>query len=538
MGAFDDLLPTAKQAGAFDDLVPSKPTNDFSTMRDALRLVPGGQYMPDIVYGAKRALDAAAQMAARGAHALAPDNETLTGMLADTEAANAKTKAAEPAPIQGSSVAQAIPVGVAAGMLAPEGILGAVLAGATSGALEPVDDAANFARQKLKQIGIGTAAGLGGGAAAKAVGRVLSPQTGVAQQTLMNEGVDSLTPGQTLGGVFDKIESKATSVPILGDLIANARMRPVDDLNRAIYTRALAPILGDDAAAGVAAKLPVGNDGIKAVGDKLSAAYESALDKSSPAPLTDAVQASFAKLQSMLPQSREQDFAKTIQRLVYDNVTPAGTLTPTVAKQADSEFGRLTRQYAGSGDPDQRIYSQALAQARSDLKQAFADANPDTAPLIRAADQGWATLVQIENAGSMLGSREGVIGPAQLRNAVKRSDTSLRDRKFAQGNALNQDLADAAAKVLPSKAPDSGTAGRVLQASLGGIGGAMFPTAGAGALAAGGMAALPYTPFGQKLALALLAKRPDLLRNAGTSLASLAAPLGAVGASLVPSGQQ
>lgn len=524
MGAFDDLVP--QKAGAFDDLIPQQGT-DMAGVRGVMKaLIPGGQYLPDVVYGAKRGLDALAEIAAKSAHAIAPNNRTLTGMLADTEAANAKTKAAEPSPIPGSSIAQGIVPGVAAAALAPEGILGTALAGGVAGALEPTDNAQDFLSQKLKQAGVGAVAGLGAGA----LGRVLNPQTGAAQKVLMDEGV-SMTPGQALGGIFDKVESKATSIPVLGDLIGSARMRGVNDLNKTVYARALAPVIGDDAAAATAAKLPVGNEGIKAVGDKLSAAYESALDKSVPAPLTQDAQAALAKIQSMVPQSHADDFTKAIQRVVMDNLTPAGTLTPTVAKQADSELGRIAAQYRGDSTADGRLYSQALSAAQSTLKKMFASANPETAPLIKAADQGWATLVQLENAGSMLGAREGVVGPAQLRNAVKKSDKSVRDRQFARGDVLNQDLADAAAQVLPNKAPDSGTAGRVLQASLGGIGGAMFPAAGAGALAAGSLAALPYTPFGQKLALALIAKRPDLLRNAGTSLATLAGPLGAMTAS-------
>ena len=100
------------------------------------------------------------------------------------------------------------------------------------------------------------------------------------------------------------------------------------------------------------------------------------------------------------------------------------------------------------------------------MRQLFARNNPEAADLIRAADNGWATLVQMENAGAMLGAKNGLFTPAQFLNAVKRSDHSLRDRTFAHGDALNQDLAAAAKEVLPSSVPDSGTAGRLLLAEL------------------------------------------------------------------------
>ena len=59
-------------------------------------------------------------------------------------------------------------------------------------------------------------------------------------------------------------------------------------------------------------------------------------------------------------------------------------------------------------------------------------------------DKGWATLTQLENAGAMLGAKEGVFTPSQFLNAVKKSDKSLRDRAFARGQARNEKFAQAA----------------------------------------------------------------------------------------------
>jgi hypothetical protein len=67
-----------------------------------------------------------------------------------------------------------------------------------------------------------------------------------------------------------------------------------------------------------------------------------------------------------------------------------------------------------------------------------------------------------------------------------------------------QDLGDKATNVMGSKVPDSGTATRLMLA--GGLGGASMiePTI----LAATGATSLAYTKAGQKMAEALLTKRP------------------------------
>jgi hypothetical protein len=268
----------------------------------------------------------------------------------------------------------------------------------------------------------------------------------------------------------------------------------------------------------------VGRNGVAKVGDYLSAKYEQALDQSAPAPLTAEAQQALNNLADMVPASKQMDFLKAIKRTVLDNVTPAGTLTPSVAKDADSELGRLARGYAGSQDFEQRELAGALREAQSTLREMFADANPDTAPIIRAADQGWATLTQMERAGSMLGAKDGIFTPAQFLNAVKRGDTSIRDRRFARGEMLNQDLGEAGDAVLPNKVPDSGTTGRLLvnagaAGGLHSIGALLDPHT----LATVGAASLPYLPVvGPAVTSLAMLARPQIAQDAGGLLARLA----------------
>jgi hypothetical protein len=76
-----------------------------------------------------------------------------------------------------------------------------------------------------------------------------------------------------------------------------------------------------------------------------------------------------------------------------------------------------------------------------------------------------------------------------------------------------QDLSDAGVQVLPSKTPDSGTAGRMILNSLAGgvAGGAALSNPTAAALASTLM--IPYLPGGRQLTTAMLAKRPEIAQK-------------------------
>jgi len=502
--------------------------------------IPVG-YALDAGMGIKQALDAVAQMAARGAEGaankLAPESaiaRVLASMRQDTEGANKTTlnaynRVAEPDTRTGAAfvrgIGQSTPL-LFAPQLAAGGVLRSAATGAATGAagglLEPVydvpkDEQGNdaFWSAKGKQAATGAAAGGVLGGAGSVVAKAIAPRLAAEQAILSREGVN-MTPGQAIGGALKDAEDKLTSVPIIGNLIQSGRMRGIEDFNRAVYARATEPF-GQEGAT-LAAKASVGREGVAKIGDYLSSKYEAALAKSKPSPYDNAMNDALDNLATMIPQARAGDFQNVIKRELFDKFTPANTITPSVAKQADSEIGRLAREYAGSASGDDRLYGQALREVQSQVRQLFARSNPDTAPLIKAADQGWATLTQMERAASMVGARDGIFTPAQFLNAVKRGDASLRDRKFARGEALNQDLADAAKNVLPSTVPDSGTPGRALMALLAGGGGAHMIDPSGLSVAATGLAALPYLPgIGPLLTKAALS-RPE----GATSLRELA----------------
>src|SRR5262249_43201082 len=147
-----------------------------------------------------------------------------------------------------------------------------VAQGGVTAALQPTTGEGDFWTQKAEQTGAGAAAG---GIAApffRLVGKAIGPKPSAEVQTLTKEGVE-MTPGQIAGGAAKAAEEKATSLPILGDAIANAHKRGLESFNRAAINRTLAPI-GAELPEGV-----VGRGAVKYADETLGKAYDALLPK-------------------------------------------------------------------------------------------------------------------------------------------------------------------------------------------------------------------------------------------------------------------
>ncbi len=378
-------------------------------------------------------------------------------------------------------------------------IAGAALVGAGMGALQPVT-AGDFWSEKMKQAGLGAAVGGAGGAISQGISRILSPQTGAAQRMLMAEGVE-LTPGQVAGGLSKRFEDAATSVPIMGGKVAQAQQRAVESFNRAAINRGLGEI-GE--------KLPdgmVGREAIEYAGKKIGDAYDPLLARMTLRADQQFIADSTAlaqNAQAALAPERAQQLANILQTKLGRHMSGQGTMTGQKFKLADSELGRLARQFSSSADADQRMLGETIRDMQSVMRDALARSNPRLAPELRKIDKAFATNLRVERAAASVAATDGVFTPAQLQNAVKALDSSGRKRQFARGNALLQDLADAGKEVLPSAVGNSGTADR---AGLMAMGGALA-TGQWWAPMAAGVGAAAYTRPGIASMRALLTQRP------------------------------
>lgn len=400
------------------------------------------------------------------------------------------------------------PANVAAASRLPAAttLLGKMGWGAVGGGLsalsQPVTQGDNFAWEKLKQVLAGTVFGGTTPAVFAGAGRMVNPKASQDAQLalLRSEGVRP-TIGQTLGGWADKAEQKAMSIPFVGDAIAGARERAAGDLNRAVANRALAPI-GE--------KLPEGKVGREAVGyvqGKLSEAYDDLL----PRMKVQADQTFNQEIKSLanmvktgaLDPKAAASFSRILKNDVLGKFQGQASLTGQTLKQVESDLSQQISRLGQSTDADQRLIGDALKEVQASLRSLAQRSNPDLAPQLKAINAGYANFKRMERAASSVAADDGVFSPAQLQSAVKALDKSKDKGRFARGEALMQDLADAGRVRLGANVPNSGTADRLMQIGTGAA--ALGNPLLTGATIAGGSVA--YSPAVQALLRGLVANR-------------------------------
>ena len=411
---------------------------------------------------------------------------------------------------------------VARGYLGAAGI-GAGL-GAATGALTPVenDHPANltslvtgqqptdFWKEKLTQIGLGAATGGAMSPLAMLAGRVVSPQISDDVRTLLDSGVTP-TPGQIMGGGFARTEAKLSSVPVLGDLIKNAQQRAVGQFNEAAYNQALAPI-GEKFAG------KVGQEGIEQVGNKIGAVYDKILPQMQMRvdPQFQSEVINLGQMAQSLPQSQQNTFMNVLKTQIFDKLGPQGNMDGQTLKGVQSELARTAKGYLGDPSFDNRQLGAAISALRDSVDGNLTRVNPPAlSQQLSNANEAWANFARLRAAAASTGAmnNEGVFTAAQLQSAVRSADKSVGKGATATGNALMQGLSGAGQRVLGSKYPDSGTAGRGLMALLapGGIAAGLTTAPGPTLMTLGsiGLGSLPYTQLGQRATAALLTSRPQ-----------------------------
>lgn len=408
----------------------------------------------------------------------------------------------------GTATASKIPMGTS--------LVNRLLAGAGAGAVggvtsRPVADG-DFWHGKAAQAGMGAAGGAATSGLAAGVARIISPETRDNISRLLTEGVTP-TPGQILGGAWQKTEDKLTSVPILGDIISSARGKGLDEFNRAAYKRALAPIGGGTTA-------PIGHEAITDVRGQLGRAYDNLLpflnfkaDNQFAGDLNK-----ISGMASSMPQTQANQFQKILQEKVIGRLGPKGTMDGEAFKGVESELGQLAKGYRSDPSFDNRQLGDAISELQTSLRGTLVRANPQYAKQLQEINEGYANYTRLRGAAAMQGAETtgGKFTPAQLSTSVRAQDKTVGKRAFSEGTALMQDLSGAGKDALSPKYPDTGTAGRLAvgAGALAGLaGGAVVsPAIGGGAIGLGALASLPYLPIGRQLSAALLARRPDVAK--------------------------
>jgi hypothetical protein len=405
--------------------------------------------------------------------------------------------------------------------LAPLGntVLRGAALGAGLGALDPVrDEGDNFWTEKAKQVGFGAAGGAVMTPLMGALARVISPRASVNPdlKLLRGEGVNP-TVGQSLGGWANTAEEKATSLPLVGDRIAAMRRKAIDEFNQAAINRTVAPI-GERVEGS-------GSQAVAEAGDKLSAAYNAAASNVGHINFnTPAFNQQFGQLQQMatgLSEPLQKRFASAVNDVLLRKMSPNGSIAGADLKAVDSELGLIARRYGKSSVASEQELGDAVKQLQAIVRDEMARSDPAYAAAKAAADKGWANLVRVEGASKRAVNNSGTFTPGQLNLSVRSTDSSVRGRATARGQALMQDLSEAGQNVLGNKYPDSGTAGRLM---LGGGAAAattlLHPAAAVGVAA--GMGA--YTPVVQNFLRELIVRRPNQAPAVANYLRQLIGP--------------
>jgi len=402
-----------------------------------------------------------------------------------------------------------------AAMAAPEvagAALGtrALIGGASGGAqgyAAPYASQGEHIANTLIGAGLGAAIPGAGSAAGKVVRGLATPEA----KQLLQAGV-RLTPGQMLGGTAKTVEDKLTSLPVVGSAIRRGQQRALDDFNLATVQKALDPIgvkLGKNVAPGY--------DAIESGRNAISKAYDNVLGQMRgkvDSTFTNKLSATLNQHLNTLPEFLSNRLVKIVDEDVMQKLGKGGWVGGQEIKKVVSSLGNEIRASMRSQDPASRQLGQALQEVQGNVKDMLKRHN--SAALgkeLSSVDASHARMLRVENAASRVGSDEGKFTPAQLRNAVRTEDSSYKHRAFSQGNALMQDWADTAKSSLPSKVPDSGTAGRLMLADLATGGGAAAAGHLPAALALGAAAHGIYSRPGQYLMERALAPRTNPVTN-------------------------
>ena len=397
----------------------------------------------------------------------------------------------------------------------------AAVAGATQGALQPVNEATGFAEEKATQIGLGAVAGKAGEAVASATGKVLNPLTSKAEQTMRDLGVTP-TPGQTLGGVYKKAEDFAQNLPLVGSQIRNAREKVLFDFNKGVINKALDKV-GD--------KLPenvIGRDAVAYAAEQVSNKYDEVLGKMKfdlDFKTTSGILNALNK--ANLPSAAQREEATNVINNIALNKFSGKTLTGAEYKSIESDLAKEVVKYKNSQSASDRNIGEALDGVLKNFKSELYSQNQRYTPQLRRVDSAYGDLKIMEKAAANTGAENGVFTPKQYSLAVKQSDVTRQKSAFAKGSARGQELSEAALKTIGQDA-NSTLEGRLAIGSLGGIAALSKPIVSIPAIV--GTSAL-YSPTGIRAADIALRSRPDLVRGVGQSVSDYS---GLIGGGIAP----
>jgi len=360
--------------------------------------------------------------------------------------------------------------------------VGAAAAGGVLNTIQPTLDN----ESTMKNAGVGAAAGAAVDTLMRGAGRVVQPvlQTPAVKNLLEKDVVP--TVGQALGGVANRIEEKATSIPLLGDIIAGARNRARNELGTAAINVGMPK--------GLKVTQP-GNAGIEQADDLLSQGYGRLYGNSQvsrDAQLVQDLKNAITAPSIPLSDTYKTTYNQIIKRDVLDRLKPGQNIAASdVKQQVEADLGKAIRALEPKGQDG--ALREALQQARQAVRDlAGRQAGVDQVQR-QALDRGYANMKNMADAARRAESNSGIPTPLQI----------IQNAKGSELRQLGRD----AQEVMGNRVPNSGTADRAMQALL---------LAGAGGAASAGD--VPGFNLASPWSWAALAATPLLYSRGGSRL--------------------
>lgn len=394
---------------------------------------------------------------------------------------------------------------------------------------------ANTAGDPLTGAGLATLGSAGGQVVGKGIGAGIGGLARQADASFLNSRGVPTTVGQDLGGFAKSLEDATTSIPGVGDLVNARHLEGMRGFNQLPFNQVGAQL-------GVT-PTAIGREGLDQLKAGVNPTY-SAATAGAQVGFDPQFAAEYAAAQAAgasLPDDFSGKFGKAMQNRV-DPVLASGQMTGEQYQQAIRGLKGYRAETTKPGF--EQDYRDALTQAMDALKGNMTRQGGDGVVTgLANADQAYREFKTLKDAiehsgGGTVAGDVGLVAPSQLgRAAQKTADKFGGQRPFG-------DIIDAGQRVLPSKVPDSGTAKRLMTATLAGGAGLAGAGAGVGAVGPGdpgsnalggigiaAMLALASTRTGQNALKKALIDRPGPIKAAGAKVRKRA---GLFGSASVP----
>lgn len=371
-------------------------------------------------------------------------------------------------------------------------------------------DEGNRLTGALQGAGVGALGGMIGRTATRAAGGALTGVRDASAQYLRNAGVP-MTLGQAaansgaLGKYLKGREDRLAGFSGIGDKINALRRQGVEGFNRAAFKEGLAPIGGQ----------VQGQLGEQAVGEAdnlIGKAYSDALNgvRLQADPQFAAGMQPIVQQARNLPGEMADNANYTLAQRVGASMGPNGEMTGNNFQQAVRGLEGDAR--AVRNQPYGHDFGDVAKGARGQLEGMLERQSPGSLDQYLAANAAYRNHSILADSVASGMNTDGLFTPAQLGQAARsnarkytgRISAATEDRPFFE-------LQRAGQQILPSKVPDSGTAGRA--AADGGL------TSTLRAMGRNTVNAPFYSDGTQEAINKLLLDRPDALVKAGAALA-------------------